>query len=145
MNFVLDSSVVLKWYIHEVLTDQAMRLKDHLESQSQYVAVPEFFFVESANILWKKAFLKKELLRNDAKGIYSRVLDLSFHVIEDEKMLLHALDLALDHAVSVYDGLYLACSVYTKAILVTADSALVRRLEGSTLRKSVMFLAEFVI
>ena len=143
MNYVLDSSVVLKWYVHEVLADKALVLKERLEKE--YVAVPEFFFVESANILWKKVLLKKELSSDDAKGIYSRVRGLSFHVIKDEELLLRALDLALDYSLSVYDGLYLACMLQSKAILVTADTVLVQRLKGSSFHEHVLHLDQFVI
>lgn len=143
MHFVLDPSVVVKWYVSENLTDAAVRLKKKIEEESQLVAVPQFFFVESANILWKKSSLTKELSRNDAKGIYSRILDLPFHVIEDEELLLKALNLASDYSVSVYDAMYLACVIHSKAVLITADSALARRFASSSLHKHVAYLAEF--
>ena len=83
MDFVLDPSVVIKWYVSENLSDAAFRLQGQIEEKSQLIGVPRFFFVESANILWKKSSLLKELSRHDAKGIYSRILDLPFHVIEE--------------------------------------------------------------
>ena len=140
MAFVLDSSVVCKWYVPEVLGDAALRLRDLIESESRSVAVPRFFFVESANILWKKASLKNELSRSDAKGIYSRILDLPFHVVDDDDLLLQALNLSLDHSISVYDGLYLACAIHSRARLVTADTVLARRLGG---HEHIMHLSEF--
>ena len=143
MDFVLDPSVVIKWYVSENLSDAAFRLQKQIEEKSQLVGVPRFFFVESANILWKKSSLLKELSRHDAKGIYSRILDLPFHVIEDDAILLKALDLSFDHGVSIYDAMYMACVLYSKAILVTADSTFVRRFSGSTLSQHVIHLSEF--
>ncbi len=143
MNFVLDASVVLKWYVPEKSSDVAMRLKDQIEESSQLVAVPESFFLESSNALWKKSFLVKELPSHDAKGILSRILDLPFYVIKDEILLLKALDLALVYGVSVYDGMYLACALQSKAKLVTDDAALIRRLANSEMSKWVMLLTDF--
>ena len=143
MSFVLDPSVVIKWYVPEVLMEAAARLREEIEERSRPVAVPRFFFVESANVLWKKSSLIKELSRSDAKGIYSRILDSPFHIVEDEALLLKALDLSLDHSVSVYDGLYLACALQCKAVLVTADAVLVKRFTHSGLSKHIVFLKEF--
>ena len=143
MHFVLDPSVVIKWYVSENLTDAALHLREQIEEKSQLVAVPRFFFLESASILWKKASLIKELSASDAKGIFSRILDLPFQVIEDDDLLLKALALALEYSISIYDAMYLACVIYSKAVLVTADSAFERRFSHSSLRKQIRHLAEF--
>ena len=133
---------MMKWYIPEVLTDEAVKLKKEVQKQSSLVAVPRIFFAESANILWKKSSLTKELPRSDVKGIFSRILDLPFHILEDEDVLLKALDLALHYSITVYDGLYLASALYFKAMLVTADSKLVRRIRPK-MRKHILFLGDF--
>ena len=142
MHFVLDPSVVIKWYVSENLTEAAVHLKERIEKESRLVAVPQFFFLESANILWKKSSLMKELSRNDAKGIYSRILDLPFHVIEDRELLLKALNLAFDHSISLYDAMYLACVIHSKALLVTADTSFSQRFTHSNLRHQVKHLNE---
>ena len=143
MSLVLDSSVALKWYLPEILAEAASYLRKRIESEFTPVAVPQFFFVEAANILWKKTSLKRQLSRNDAKGVYSRILDLPFRVIQNDDLLLQALDLSISHSVSVYDGLYLACALYSKSVLVTADTALVSRLAASQLSKHVVHLEKF--
>lgn len=142
MHFVLDPSVVIKWYVSENLTDAAVSLKKRIEMESRLVAVPQFFFLELASILWKKSSLLKELSKADAKGIYSRILDLPFHIIEDKELLLKALNLAFDYAVSVYDAMYLACVVHSKAVLVTADSSFAKRFVDSNLCSQVRYLGE---
>ncbi len=142
MNLVLDASVVIKWYIEEDLLEPALCLKERAKAGSVSVAVPRFFFVEAANVLWKKVALGKgsDLKRSDAKGIFSRILDLPFQVIEDDEILLKALDLSLDHSMSIYDGMYLASALRFKASFVTADNVLVRRLAGSSLADHVSYL-----
>ncbi len=142
MSLVLDSSVVIKWYIQETLENNAVRLKERVERLSESVAVPRFFFVETANILWKKSVLRKEVTPSDAKGIYSRILDLPFNILDDEEVLLRALDISIKHRLSVYDGMYLASALRFKATLITADSALVKKLSGSSLASHVSYLGD---
>lgn len=142
MNLIVDSSVVIKWYTHENLQKQAAALRERITEESISVAVPRFFFVEAANILWKKSSLLKDLSRADAKGIFWRILDLPLQVLEDDEILLRALDLSMDHSLSIYDSMYMASALRFKATLVTADSVLVKRLAGSSLAGRISFLGD---
>ena len=140
MHYVLDSSVVIKWYLRENLSDEARHLKDRIRERSQVVAVPRLFFVESANILWKKCRLVKEIGTHDAKGIYAQILDLPLHIIEDDEILLKALNLSLEHSVSIYDAVYLACALRTNVTLVTADAAFTKRIKDPVMQKHVHYI-----
>jgi predicted nucleic acid-binding protein len=142
VNLVLDASVILKWYTHETLKEQAVALRERVLKEAVSVAVPRFFFVEAANILWKKARLRKDLTREDAKGIFSRILDLPLNILEDDEILLRALDLSLDHSLSIYDSMYLAGALRFKAVLITADEALKNRLARSTLSRHIKYLGD---
>ncbi len=144
MNLVLDASVVIKWYLHEDLLESALRLKEQIKERSAIVAVPRFFFVEAANVLWKNVTLRKDdLKRSDAKGIFSRILDLPLHILEDDEILLRALDLSMEQKLTIYDGMYLAGALRFNATLITADAALVKRLAGSTMAHCVKYLGDF--
>ena len=142
-RLVLDPSVVIKWYVPEVLTDAAVSLKRRIHEESWPVAVPQLFFVESANVLWKKTSLKKELSRREGEAILSGIMGLPFYVVEDREVLPRAMRLASEYSISVYDALYLACAIRFKSVLVTADSALTRNIANSNLRKHIAFLAGF--
>ena len=48
--FVVDASVVIKWFVPEVHTDAAQRL---LGLSHEYFA-PDLLFAETANTVWKK-------------------------------------------------------------------------------------------
>ena len=47
---VVDSSVVIKWFVAEVLTPEAIRLRD----SGRPLHAPALLDVEVANIAWKK-------------------------------------------------------------------------------------------
>ncbi len=142
MHFVLDPSVVIKWYVPEILADEATLLKDRIRKESLLVAVPELFFVESANVLWKKSRLRKELSRRDAETIYSRIAELPFHRIQDPELLSEAVDLAFQYSVSVYDAVYLACALRFKAVLITADLSFVQRFLNSKMKRHILSLVD---
>ena len=48
--FVVDASVVVKWFVPEIHSDAARRL---LVLPHEYVA-PDLLFAETANTIWKK-------------------------------------------------------------------------------------------
>ena len=143
MPIILDASIAIKWYIHENLSDIALDLKKIIDEGDLSVGVPQVFFLETANALWKKTSLMNELEIHDAKDIYSRLLDTSFHIVPDDDILLKALDIALGHAISIYDAMYLASALFLNSTLVTADAVLVKRLVGSNLSKHICFLEKF--
>ncbi len=143
MNLILDPSVVIKWYIRENLEDNAVRLKARIEEERLQAAVPGLFFIEAANVLWKKCAIRKDLEKMDAKGIFSRILDLPLKIIEDDDVLLKALSIALENSLSIYDALYVASALHFKAKFVTADHALVKQLHRSPLKSHVAYLSEY--
>ncbi len=143
MNLILDTSVVIKWYIRENLEENAVCLKSRVEDEKIQVAVPRFFFIESANVLWKKYTIRKDIDKMDAKGIFSRILDLPFKIIEDDDVLLKALSIALENSLSIYDALYLASALHFKAKFITADIALVKQLSKSSLQDHIISLSDF--
>ena len=142
MHYVLDPSVVMKWYVPETLTSAAVYLRDQVEEKSQLIAVPQLFFVEAANVIWKKSVLKKEFSWQEAERIYTSIMKLPFHVIEDREVLSKAMDLASVYSVSVYDAVYLACAIHLKAVFVTADMKFAGRFMNTNLKRYVLALAD---
>ena len=71
-KFVVDANVAIKWVLPEIHTDIALRL---LDDDSNILLVPDFFFPEIRNILWKRvrrgeATLEQALLSlNELKGV----------------------------------------------------------------------------
>ena len=49
-KFVVDANVGIKWVLSEVHSEVALRLFDH----DYELLVPDFFFPEIGNILWKR-------------------------------------------------------------------------------------------
>lgn len=121
--FVIDASVVIKWFVPEVHGDAARRW---LASPHEYVA-PDLLFPEAANAIWKKV-RRGELTADEGQRL---AVDLSSVAVEDISMrdlMPDAHALALSTGLTVYDAMYVALAVRLKTQVITADARLQRTL-----------------
>ena len=137
MSYVVDASVVIKWFHWEPLEDLALAL---LRAHGGNLEAPDFLLVEVANVSWKRVRLG-EMTTEKAITIMTEIHDYiaKFHPSED--MVGHALDisLALDHP--VYDCLYLACAEASGRVLITDDTKLAAAVTGTAYESLVQPLA----
>jgi predicted nucleic acid-binding protein len=139
VTFVFDASVAVKWFVDEVLHEEAVLMLDNLPTAQ----APDFIVVEVANVAWKK-HTRSEITEQQARDIvfdvraYVPVLHPSIELVE------HALDISLTLDHPVYDCLYLACAETTDSILVTADDRLHRVVQQTDLDERVRHLSEAV-
>ena len=143
MNLVLDPSVVIKWYIPEVLSREAVSLKEWIVDSGAIIMEPELFYIESANVIWKKSTLRKEISRSNAKSIFTEIMSLPFQTVPDRNIITIAYETATLFSVTVYDAIYLACAYKFQGKFLTADRALSKRLTGSALEKLILPLEDF--
>ena len=75
-NFVVDAGVAIKWYVPEVHEADAKRFLNPAFT----LHVPELFYPEFGNILWKKARLLKtpEITEAEGRDILELLLGVAF-------------------------------------------------------------------
>ncbi len=122
MTIVLDASVVLKWFVQEERTDDALWLIDHASD----LLAPDLLILEVTNALWKK-LRRGEIDRIDLDDTmrclkHGVPVLVRTHDLIDEAV---PIMLELDHP--IYDCVYLALAEAADASLVTDD----RRLRAS--------------
>lgn len=125
-SIVLDARVAAKWMLPakgELLYDEASRLLDAYEAGTLSVIVPDIFWPECGNIVWK-AVRRQRLPRAHAELAIAVMQQRSIPTVPSSGLLTSALSLALDFDRSVYDCLYVALAVRTKNELITADERL---------------------
>ncbi len=124
---VLDASVGIKLFLNEPLSDHAHSLLAHLNDDAPaHFYVPNLFFVECANILWKYV----RHFAYPAEVAQANIADLvrvRLHSIAMQILIGDALGIAIKHGSTAYDSAYIALSQQLALPLVTADEALVRR------------------
>jgi predicted nucleic acid-binding protein len=119
--FVVDASVVLKWFVPEIHSDAARRL---LAGAHQYVS-PDLLFPEVGNAVWKKV-RRGELTAEEGRRLVADVSGIAVETVSTRDLLIDAHALAVRTGLTVYDAMYLALAVRLRTEMVTADDKLGR-------------------
>ena len=129
---VVDASVAMKWILppaNEPLVAEAIRLLDlHTCGQTQFV-VPDLFWVECSNVLWKSTRMGRCSQADALSGLAS-LKGYSIVTLPSVNLVEKAFTNSVTFGCSVYDSLYVAIAVETGAPLITADQKLVNTLAG---------------
>ena len=54
MNLIIDASVVIKFYVPEILSDNAEQVLSRAADGTLLLYAPDLIYPETGNILWKK-------------------------------------------------------------------------------------------
>jgi len=127
---VVDASVAAKWCLPakgETLTEDAFRLLQRYARGEIRFVVPDLFWAELANLLWK-AVRQRRCAEADAKQALEAVRGYRLSTVASLAVLDLAFQIALTFDRTVYDSLYVALAVDAKAQLITADQRLANAL-----------------
>jgi predicted nucleic acid-binding protein len=135
---VVDASVAVKWFVPEILSDEAARLLDGAFE----LAAPDLLWAEVGNILWKKVG-RHELTAAEARAVLAALARVPLAVVPSSVLVEAALEIAVAQRRSVYDALYVALAVARAGVLVTGDERLANALAGGPLAKHVRALSSW--
>jgi predicted nucleic acid-binding protein len=111
----------------EPLRPEAYGLLDAYESGDVNLIVPDIFWAECGNIVWK-AVRQRRYSRDEAELAILLMTGRNLPTVSSAKLLRTAMPIAFDHDRSVYDCLYVALAVESKRDLITADERLANAL-----------------
>jgi predicted nucleic acid-binding protein len=138
--FVVDASLVIKWFVPEIYSEAARRW---LDASHDYVA-PDLLFSETGNVLWKKV-RRSELDENEARQLVMDLAQVAVETVATRSLLQDALALALTVGLTVYDAMYLTLAVRLETAVITGDDRFVDKIaEHSLLVRHVRRLHDFV-
>lgn len=127
---VVDANVGIKLFVDEDLSEKAEALFRGLtEDPPARLHVPDFFYLECSNILWKyvQRFSYPE---EDARRNLSLLQSLDLVKVATYPLLAPSMDLALRRRITLYDACYAAVAQNLSIPLVTDDRTLIERLGG---------------
>ena len=123
-EFVIDSSVVAKWFLMEEGAEVALRIRDTFAMGRMLLAVPTLLFYEVMNALrYGGAFTGEDL------ALASRSLSkYDFEVWQPRGRLLeHSVELSFREEVTVYDACYVALALRKRTRVITEDEELLEK------------------
>jgi predicted nucleic acid-binding protein len=136
---VVDTSVVIKWYIDgEPDSDSARRL---LVGVPRF-AVPDLIFAEVANVLWKKV-RRGEISQRRAMAISQLLQDGPFEIFSDYELMPEALRIAVMYGITSYDASYVALAINLGVEFATTDRKLSEKLHNTPAAAYVTLLADY--
>ena len=137
IQYVIDSSVLLKWFVDEEHSETARRLQE-----DQYdLSAPDVILPESGNILWKKV-QRLELTLAEARLVIKGIEHQPINVVPSEFVVESALEIAVDAGRTVYDSCYIALAMLNACRVITADQRLANSLRGSRYSRYVIKLSD---
>ena len=142
MNVVIDASVLIKFYVPEVLSDKASHLLNAVKDGGLSFLAPDLVFPEAGNILWKKHRLK-ELTGPEVNEITDAVILLPVRVESSKALLPLAAGIAITYGITVTDAVYLALARILETRMITADKKLFKKMTETEMDKYVSWLGNF--
>ena len=127
---VMDASVAVKWFLpraSEPLVDESLGLLRLYASGEIRLLVPDLFWAEFTNILWK-ATRQSRCTKGAAQAAISAMKGRNLPTVSSKTLLEEAFVIATTFNRSVYDSLYVALAVISSAQMVTADEKLANAL-----------------
>src|SRR6185312_3409853 len=127
---VVDASVAAQVASPEPLTAQATALFALLVGNRAIFHVPELFYIECANIFWKK---KQRGVCSESEAVQALTDLLALPLLSTAHAVLavDALKLALAQGITAYDASYLILAERLSVPFITADQKLEQKLAGS--------------
>lgn len=129
-SYVLEASVAVKWFLpaaSEPLSAEALGLLGRYAKGEANFLVPDLFFAEFANVLWK-AERQARCDAATADAAIAKITGSRFPSFPSSTLIEPALQIARAYGRSVYDCLYVALALQTRTQLITADEKLAHSL-----------------
>ncbi len=139
-KFILDSSIVAKWFLPEEGSEKALTIKDKFANNEISVAAPVLLYYEMNNIL-KTAVKMYRIDSKDAIKAFGALLQLNFVVYSSTHLFEMTLHTALRYDITSYDASYVALAEELQIPFLTADQKLLKKVES----KFVLDLQSFEV
>ena len=128
-TFVLDCSVAAKWVLPEPDRAPAIGWFERYASGQVLLIAPDLLLAEFASLLAKHA-RRKQISAEQAPQAFSLMTKCAPRLLETRPRLSRALDLSLQHQLSLWDCVYLALALEHDCPVLTADLRLFRAGRG---------------
>lgn len=139
---VVDSCIIVKWYIPEKYSEYAIVLRDDYLKGKVDVIAPVYAMIEFTNTL-RKYVTRKLVAKEDAIKALKLLEATEIKYIDITiKRLEKALKYSVKKHVTLYDAYYITLAHEYNGIMYTADEKLLRKLENK--EQKVKHIREYI-
>jgi predicted nucleic acid-binding protein len=125
--YVVDSCVVIRWYLEQVGFEHAREIRDEFWVGTTQLSAPDVVRWEVANVLRKKGFLAGLLTEDDLVDAVSSLDQLGLVVHHtDGPTMERVTRLSVTRGISPFDAAYVELALRTGLPLLTSDGRLAR-------------------
>ncbi|MBE0448904.1 MAG: type II toxin-antitoxin system VapC family toxin [Actinobacteria bacterium] len=122
---LLDTSVVVKWYIEEENSVEALTIRDSFLDDRLEIFFPDLGLYELANALRYSGLFSEE----EIQLYLQSAIDIGMQIVPiDPSVLKAAISLSLARNLAVYDSYFAALADSIGAIYITADEKALKKL-----------------
>jgi len=135
--FVLDSSVIVKWFVEEEFTNKALLIRQALLVGKVELVAPDLILYEIPNALRFSQKLNEE----DIKKIISSLFGIGMEItVPVRRILDSAIDFSFKFNITLYDAYFIALAKDIGYEFITADEKLYNKAKAL---KFVKILKDF--
>ncbi len=131
LRCVVDTSVCIKYFISDPLTPKVNQLFDHFANPQAEIFVPDLFYIECANALWKYVRARMYTAA-EVQVDLATIKAFPLRVVSTAELMADAVTIGLTYGITAYDASYAALSQQAGATLLTLDGKLMKALSTSS-------------
>ncbi|TMB75089.1 MAG: type II toxin-antitoxin system VapC family toxin [Deltaproteobacteria bacterium] len=131
-GYVIDASVLVKWFLHEKEADRdrALALRDLHISRRSTLFIPQLALLEVLNAVRFSPKADEE----DGEMALETLEDLHLEIKANDVVLLRKANaISWGYKITIYDALYVGLAEQVGHPLITADEVMVKKLKGHSI------------
>ncbi len=137
-GFILDSSVIIKWFSVEEDAEKALIFREKQINGEMELVEPDLLLYEVANALR----YNHSITENDVKAAVDSLISLGIDIVVPTKEVTdEAISLAFQYNLTIYDAYFIALAKILKFNCITADEKLFQKVKKFSF---VKLLKEFI-
>jgi len=131
VEVVVDASVVIKWFVEEGNSGNAIKVRDkYIEGEIKVVA-PEIITFEVLNAIYYKKLFSKNEIKEVSEALNAFSFDL--YSLKGEYAR-KTVETSFENSITIYDASYISLAIIKNTYMYTADNKLIERLKENYLR-----------
>ena len=137
-RYITDASVVVKWFVEEQETENALKLKRRFEDGEVELEAPSLLEYEVASAI--RFHPKVRFTLKQFRAVREALDEMQITRDPNAREWDMAYGLSQESTVSMYDAVYIALALSSHSKMVTADTSLLNRVKSSEIRQNITAL-----